>query len=117
MHKEHDPELILRLEDAISSLPRLQRHIFVAHRVNDLCYDAIARRSGLTVKQVKRQMAKAICNIDRRMRGEQLSFSQRLKRGFSTLCSRRMRSTAPQGPVDPERARTALERSMRRNRR
>ena len=57
MSGAHDPELIRRLEAAISNLPRLQRDIFLAHRVHDLDYREIGRRTGLTAKQVERHMA------------------------------------------------------------
>jgi RNA polymerase sigma factor (sigma-70 family) len=75
--RKHDPELIRRLEAAISNLPRLQRDIFLAHRVHDLDYREIGRRTGLTPKQVERHMAKAIYKIAKQMDGEQLSWWER----------------------------------------
>ena len=77
MSREHDPELIRRLEAAVSNLPRLQRDIFLAHRVHDLDYREIGRRTGLTIKQVERHMAKAIYKIGKQMDGEQLSWWER----------------------------------------
>jgi len=52
-----DAELLRRLEDAVASMPRKQREIFLAHRLDDMSYAEIARRTGLSVKQVERQMA------------------------------------------------------------
>jgi RNA polymerase sigma-70 factor (ECF subfamily) len=77
MSGNHDPELIRRLGDAISNLPRLQRDIFLAHRLNDLSYKEIGRRTGLTAKQVERHMARAISKIGKQMDGYPLSWGER----------------------------------------
>jgi RNA polymerase sigma factor (sigma-70 family) len=74
---QHDPDLIRRLETAVSNLLRLQRDIFLAHRVHDLDYREIGRRTGLTAKQVERHIAKAICKIGKQMDGQQLSWWER----------------------------------------
>jgi RNA polymerase sigma-70 factor (ECF subfamily) len=60
------------------NLPKLQREIFAAHRVHDLSYEEIGRRTGLSVRQVERHMAKAIYKIALQMEGYPLRWWQRL---------------------------------------
>jgi RNA polymerase sigma factor (sigma-70 family) len=72
-----DPEFLRRLEDAIGNIPRLQREIFMAHRLDDMSYGEIARRTGLTVRQVERQMAKAIYKLDKQLDGRRLNWWER----------------------------------------
>jgi RNA polymerase sigma-70 factor (ECF subfamily) len=55
----------------------MQREIFLAHRVHDLPYDEIARRTGLTLRQVERHMAKAIYKLGKQMDGRKLSWWER----------------------------------------
>jgi DNA-directed RNA polymerase specialized sigma24 family protein len=73
-----DPEFLKRLEDAVERLPRRTREIFLAHRVHDLSYSEIASRTGLSVRQVKRHMTKAILGIDRDLHEPPLRWWQRL---------------------------------------
>lgn len=73
-----DPELLRRIERAMLNLPKLQREIFAAHRVHDLSYEEIGRRTGLSVRQVERHMAKAIYKIALQMEGYPLRWWQRL---------------------------------------
>jgi RNA polymerase sigma-70 factor (ECF subfamily) len=73
----NDPELLRRLEDAVASMPRVQREIFLAHRLDDLSYAEIAQRTGLSVKQVERQMARAIYKLCKQMDGHPLSWWER----------------------------------------
>jgi RNA polymerase sigma-70 factor (ECF subfamily) len=72
-----DPDLLRRMEAATINLPRMQREIFLAHRVHDLPYDEIARRTGLTLRQVERQMARAIYKLGKQMDGRKLSWWER----------------------------------------
>lgn len=72
-----NPELLRRLEEAIASMPRVQREIFLAHRLDDLSYAEIAQRTGLSVKQVERQMARAIYKLCKQMDGDPLSWWER----------------------------------------
>lgn len=58
-------EQIVRIEAIMLRLPRLTREIFMAHRLDDMPYDEIARRTGLTVRQVERHMARAILALMR----------------------------------------------------
>jgi hypothetical protein len=58
-----DPERLKRLEQAIAKLPRGTREIFLAHRIDALSYEQIAKRTGLPVRDVERHMAKAILRL------------------------------------------------------
>ena len=77
MSHTSDPD-VLRLEQAVRNLPRLQREIFLACRLDAMSYDEIARRTGLTPQQVERHVARAIYKIDCQMDGHSLRWWQRL---------------------------------------
>lgn len=72
-----DPDLLRRIEAAMMNLPRRQREIFMAHRVHNMSYREIAERSGLTVWQVERHMAKALYKLAKQMDGRKLSWWER----------------------------------------
>lgn len=72
-----DPHFIRRIEDAARNLPKLQREIFLAHRLDDLSYEQIARRTGLSVRQVERHLAEALRKIAKQIDGERLSWWER----------------------------------------
>jgi RNA polymerase sigma-70 factor (ECF subfamily) len=72
-----DSELMRRLEAAVATLPPKQREIFLAHRLDDLSYAEIASRTGLSVRQVERQMARAIYKLCKQMDGHPLSWWER----------------------------------------
>jgi RNA polymerase sigma-70 factor (ECF subfamily) len=72
-----DPDLLRRMEDAMRAMPKMQREIFLAHRLDDMSYGEIAERTGLTIRQVERQMAKAIYKLVKQMDGEKLSWWER----------------------------------------
>ena len=40
---DRDEERLVRLEDALARMPRRQREIFRAHRLDDMSYEEIAR--------------------------------------------------------------------------
>lgn len=65
--REPDSDEIARIEDAVRRLPRLQREIFLAVRLDDLSYAEIAERTGLTVAQVEQQFARSMCNLMRNL--------------------------------------------------
>lgn len=65
MTDKPDPELLARINEAVLSLPDIDRQIFLARRLDDLSYEQIARVTGLSVKQVERRIAKALMHIDR----------------------------------------------------
>ena len=67
---EHS-EVFERLEAIMRRMPRLTREIFMAHRLDDMPYEEIARRTGLTVRQVERHIARAILHLDRGLHGPQ----------------------------------------------
>ena len=58
-------ESLVRLERAMAKLKPKTREIFLAQRLEGLSYAEIARRTGLSVKGVEKQMSKAIAKIDR----------------------------------------------------
>jgi RNA polymerase sigma factor (sigma-70 family) len=60
-----DPERLNALEKAVSRLPRTTREIFLAHRLEDMSYEEIAHRTGLSVRQVERHMARAIYRLSK----------------------------------------------------
>ncbi len=64
-------ELIARLEGIMRRMPRLTREIFMAHRLDDMPYEEIARRTGLSARQVERHIARAILHLDRGLHGPQ----------------------------------------------
>jgi RNA polymerase sigma-70 factor (ECF subfamily) len=72
-----DPDLLRRLDAAVASMPRKQREIFLAHRLDDLSYAEIADRTGLSVRQVERQMARAIYKLCKQMDGHSLNWWER----------------------------------------
>lgn len=67
MTDDPDPETTKRMERAVRKLPRLQRELFLAARLDDLSYLEIAERTGLSVGQVEREIAKALASIARRI--------------------------------------------------
>ncbi|WP_448661506.1 sigma factor-like helix-turn-helix DNA-binding protein [Sphingomonas sp. CJ20] len=66
MTDDPDPD-VKRLERAVRKLPRLQREIFLAARLDDMSYVEIAERTGLSVREVEREIARALVSIARRM--------------------------------------------------
>ena len=80
MNDESEPtdrERLARIERALASLPRRTREIFLAHRLDDMGYAKIADITGLSVSQVERHMAKAICQIGRYAEGDERTAWQR----------------------------------------
>lgn len=72
-----DLEALARLERAVQALPRTTREIFLAHRLDDYSYAEIGEVTGLSVKQVRRHMAKAIYQIGRYADGDERTAWQR----------------------------------------
>jgi RNA polymerase sigma factor (sigma-70 family) len=73
-----DPELLKKLERAVRKLPRSTREIFLAHRLDAMSYEAIAERTGLTVRKVERHMARAIYRLCKELDEEPLCWWERL---------------------------------------
>lgn len=65
MDDRPDPVTLAKLEQAVRGLPRTEREIFLAHRLDDMSYSEIAKRTGLSVEQVERHMAQALYKLDR----------------------------------------------------
>ena len=63
-----DPAYLAKLEQAVSSLLRVDREIFLAVRIDAMSYAEIAERTGLSVKQVRRCMARSLHEIGAFMR-------------------------------------------------
>ena len=72
-----DPDFLRRIEEAMLNIPKLQREIFMAHRHHDMSYREIARRTGLTVRQVERHMARALYKLAKQLDGRKLSWWER----------------------------------------
>jgi RNA polymerase sigma-70 factor (ECF subfamily) len=72
-----DPDFKLRLEEALAAMPRTQREVFLAHRVDELSYTEIAQLRGITVRKVERQFARALYKLVKQMEGEPLSWWER----------------------------------------
>jgi len=72
-----DADTLRRLEQAVAAMPRKQREIFLAHGVHAMSYVEIASRTGLSMKQVERQMARAIYKLCKQMDGHSLSWWER----------------------------------------
>ncbi len=72
-----DPDLLRRMEEAMLNIPKLQREIFMAHRLDNMPYDEIARRTGLTVRQVERHIARAIYKLSKQLDGRKLTLWER----------------------------------------
>lgn len=75
-----DAAELARLEAAVASLRRLDREIFLAKRIDAMSYDEIASITGLTRKQVKRRMARALFEIDRFTKGKRPPWWRRWQR-------------------------------------
>lgn len=58
-------DMLRRLEAAMLKLRPRTREIFLAHRIEGLSYSEIAKRTGLSVKGVEKQMSKAILQLDK----------------------------------------------------
>jgi RNA polymerase sigma-70 factor (ECF subfamily) len=65
------------MEEAMLNIPKLQREIFMAHRLDDMSYGEIACSTGLTLRQVERHMARAIYKLDKQLQGRKLSWWER----------------------------------------
>ncbi len=66
-----DPEVIERLEAGLQRLPKLQREIFLAIRLDNLSYAEIAERTGLSAEQVERHFAQSMLALRDAIDGRQ----------------------------------------------
>jgi len=77
MRDRTDTDAVRRIEVAVACLPKKQRDVFLAHRLVDMPYEEIACRTGLSVRQVERHMAKAIYKLAKQLDGRELSWWER----------------------------------------
>lgn len=68
MPRNPDHERLESLEAALLTMPRLRREIFLAVRLDAMSYKDVARLTGLSVRAVERQMARAIAHIGDHLR-------------------------------------------------
>jgi RNA polymerase sigma factor (sigma-70 family) len=59
-HHATQREALARVRDAILALPPRCRAVYLMHRIDGLSYPEIARRSGISVKAVEKQMSRAL---------------------------------------------------------
>jgi RNA polymerase sigma-70 factor (ECF subfamily) len=59
-----------RIEAIVRRMPRITREIFLAHRLEGLSYEDIARRTGVEVSQVERHIGRALILLDRELAHE-----------------------------------------------
>lgn len=67
MDLKPDHAELQRLERALRRMPRRQREIFLAVRIDDLSYADIAERTGLTTAKVERLFARSLRNFVRNL--------------------------------------------------
>ena len=105
---DHDAATLVALETAIEALPPLTRVVFLLHRVDDLSYDAIARRLSIGVPAVESGLADALyrlcCILDgdtpERDMSEPLAEAKALlNRRHRRYCESRLRALGATGPV------------------
>ena len=72
-----DDALLRRMQDAMLRIPKLQREIFLAHRLDGQSYEEIAVRIGISAPQVERHMARAIYKLAKQMDGQRLTWWER----------------------------------------
>jgi RNA polymerase sigma-70 factor (ECF subfamily) len=77
MSDDRNADLLRRLEAAVAAMPRKQREIFLVHRLDAMSYAEIASRTGLSVRQVERHMARAIYKLCKQMDGYPLRWWER----------------------------------------
>lgn len=58
-----ESEIIARLEAGLRRMPKIRREIFLALRLDDLSYEEIAERTGLSVRQVERHVARSMLTL------------------------------------------------------
>jgi RNA polymerase sigma factor (sigma-70 family) len=63
-------DLMQRYQEALADLPARTREVFRLHRQEELTYEQIAERTGLSVRGVKYHMRKALLYIDHRVNSD-----------------------------------------------
>ena len=68
MEQDFNPERLRRIETALLELTNLDRQIFLAMRLDNMPVEEIARRTGLSQRQVVKRLGRAIRHLDKRLR-------------------------------------------------
>ncbi len=106
--KGHDAATLVALETAVEALPPLTRVVFLLHRVDDLSYDAIARRLSIGISAVESGLADALyrlcCTLDgdtvgRAMPEALANANALLNRRFRRYYEDRLHALGIAGPV------------------
>lgn len=79
MQQPADPELLATLQRAMEALPRRTREIFLANCIDGTNYAEIARATGLSQRQVEREMAKALYHLSCFLGGDERTPQRRLR--------------------------------------
>ena len=79
--------IMARLDKALRRMPRRQRDIFLAVRLEDADYGDLARKTGFTVAQIEREVAAALLQIDDALRGHRSA--RRWRRWISRVARKR----------------------------
>lgn len=58
-------EILLRLDFGLRRMPKRRRMIFLAVRLDGASYAELAERTGLSIRQVEREVAAALVQLDR----------------------------------------------------
>lgn len=58
-------EILQRLDIGLRRMPRWRRMIFLAVRLDGASYAELAEKTGLSVRQVEREVAAALVQLDR----------------------------------------------------
>lgn len=64
---DHDPERLRRIEAALLKLPKMDREILLAMRLDAMGVSEIARITGLSSRQVERRLGRAIRVLSREL--------------------------------------------------
>ena len=68
----------LRIDRALRGMRSFDRNIFLVSRIDDMPYDEIARRTGLSVDQVRKRVLKTLLRLRRVQDGERPRWRWRL---------------------------------------
>lgn len=60
MTEQPDPALLARLEAAMATVPKIDREIYLAARLDGMSDSQIARITGRSVRDIERRMSRAI---------------------------------------------------------
>jgi RNA polymerase sigma-70 factor (ECF subfamily) len=64
-----EAEIIARLEIGLRRMPKMRREVFLAIRLDDMGYPEIAERTGLSIREVERQFAEGLLQLDAALNG------------------------------------------------